>query len=233
MHHEKFRHPKPGHDNEKEEEVENTNKTPTKVEEPSPKKQKIEEVKPEKSDPEAGDDEEPMKENDIKEIEAPEETPEPIPEWKDWPKDPMLTIEQNFLVTMPEDFMAFWDFCKNLNRENPRMALQKSCGLILVGPYDIVAGQAFKSTNLNDYLCHYRYYRDPPEFQTVIASVEEGNNFHIGYFRDDPKEDPVFIASYGGKTENERENYKFTVLGDNLFAALYATLGQLVSVAIV
>ena len=233
MHHEKFKHPKKGEDSEE------SNKTPTNVNEPSPKKQKIEEVN---DDSGTKDAEEPTNtDEEIEPTEAPEsiaeetqsveETPEPIPEFKDWPKDPMMAIKQNFLVKMPEDFLAFWDFCKNLNREDPRIALQKSCGLVLVGPYDILAGQEFKSTNLNDFLCHYRYYRDPPEFQTVIASAEEGNNFHIGYFRDDPNEDPVFIASYGGKTEAERENYKFTILGDNLFAALYAYIGQLITKA--
>ena len=34
------------------------------------------------------------------------------------------------------------------------------------------------------YLRHYRYYYDPPEFQTVIASAEpDPALFHIGYFR--------------------------------------------------
>ena len=237
MHHEKFKHPKP--DESLNKEGEKSSKTPTKINEPSPKKQKLEEVKDEAVSKEAAEPEKFEEEIEAteeaegvaEETQSIEETPEPIPEFKDWPKDPMMTIKQNFLVKMPEDFLAFWDFCKNINREDPRTALQKSCGLVLVGPYDILAGQEFKSTNLNDYLCHYRYYRDPPEFQTVIASAEEGNNFHIGYFRDDPNEDPVFIASYGGKTEAERENYKFTVLGDNLFAALYAYLGQLITKA--
>lgn len=76
-----------------------------------------------------------------------------------------------------------------------------------------------------------RYYRDPPEFQTVIASSEENDNFHIGYYRDDPKDVPVFVASYGGQSTTERNNYKFTLMGDNLFAAIYAYLGQLVNKA--
>ena len=92
-----------------------------------------------------------------------------VPEFKNWPSDPIKSVEQKFLTKMPKDFMAFWEFCKSIDRENPREALLKSCGLLLVGPFDIVAGQEFESNKLNDFLCHYRYYRDPPEFQTVIA----------------------------------------------------------------
>ena len=92
-----------------------------------------------------------------------------VPEFKNWPSDPITSVEQKFLTKMPKDFMAFWEFCKSIDRENPREALLKSCGLLLVGPFDIVAGQEFESNKLNDFLCHYRYYRDPPEFQTVIA----------------------------------------------------------------
>ena len=109
---------------------------------------------------------------------------EQVPVFADWPKDPLKSVEQKFLTKMPEDFVSFWDFCKGINRENPREAFLKTCGLLLVGPYDIYCGKEFKSTKLNDYLCHYRYYRDPPEFQTILASVEESSNFHIGYFRD-------------------------------------------------
>ena len=76
-----------------------------------------------------------------------------------------------------------------------------------------------------------RYYRDPPEFQTVLASSdEESSNFHIGYFRDDPNEKPVFMAALGGKKDTSDYNdYKMTVMGENIFAALYLYIGQLVS----
>ena len=64
----------------------------------------------------------------------------------------------------------------------------------------------------------------------IIYSVEEGSNFHIGYFRDDPKEVPVFIAAYGGKKDSsDYSNYKFTLYGDNLFAAIYLYIGQLIN----
>ena len=79
-----------------------------------------------------------------------------VPAFKDWPTDPIKSVEQKFLVKMPEDFMAFWEFCKSINRDNPCEALVKSCGLVLVGPFDILAGKEFESKKLNDYLCHHR-----------------------------------------------------------------------------
>ena len=55
-----------------------------------------------------------------------------VPEFKNWPSDPITSVEQKFLTKMPKDFMAFWEFCKSIDRENPREALLKSCGLLLV-----------------------------------------------------------------------------------------------------
>ena len=106
----------------------------------------------------------------------------------------------------------------------------KTCGLALVGPYEIISGKEFETTKLNDYLCHYRYYRDPPEFQTVLASTDESSNFHIGYFRDSPDEAPAFVGAIGGKKgTSDYENYKIVIMGDNLFAAIYLHLTQLVN----
>ena len=247
MHHQKFRHPKPG-DKEKCKEQENEtglkNEEETKEEvaseenettEPASKKIKLDEEVEEKEEtdgasgskseePQVFDDDE-KDDEEFVDIDS-----DLIPDIKDWATNSTKTVEEIFLVKMPEDFMAFWDFCKGINREDPRQALAKTCGLVLVGPFDILAKQEFTTNKLNDFLCHYRYYRDPSEFQTLIASTDENSNFHIGYFRDDPKEVPVFVAAYGGKKDTpEFKNNKFTLLGDNLFAALYLHVGQLVN----
>lgn len=228
MHHQKFRHPKEAvkvdepvdglKEDAKEDLVEEVVKE---VEEPAAKKAKIEvddaplKVLEPEANPEKTDDK-PV-----------EDDSDEIPAFENWPKDPVNSVEQKFLTKVPEDFMAFWDFCKGVNRENPREALNQ-CGLKLVGPFDIVAGEEFTSTKLNDYLCHYRYYRDPPEFQTVIVSTDEASNFHIGYFRDDPNEVPVFVAALGGpKDTPEYDSNKFVLMGDNLFATIYLHIGQM------
>ena len=84
----------------------------------------------------------------------------------------------------------------------------------MVGPYEIISGKEFETTKLNDSLCHYRYYRDPPEFQTVLASTDESSNFHIGYFRDSPDEAPAFVGAIGGKKgTSDYENYKIVIMG--------------------
>ena len=194
-----------------------------------------------------------------KPVETSEEISEPIeddsetvPAYSE-EKDTMKRVEMLFLTKMPEDFLPFWEFCKGVNRENPAEALLNTCGLRLVGPFDIVAGKEFKSTKLNDFLCHHRYYRgmyiyflskyievctydrnflslDPPEFQTVIASNDESSNFHIGYFRDSPTEIPAFVACIGGKKGSpDYENPKFVMMGDNLFAALYLHIGKIIN----
>lgn len=49
-------------------------------------------------------------------------------------------IKEHFLVNMPTNFFNFWDFCKKLKSSNPQEAI-KEIGLILVGPFDVLAGQ--------------------------------------------------------------------------------------------
>lgn len=62
-------------------------------------------------------------------------------------------------------------------------ALQETVGLRLVGPYDILAGKFDKADpDSVNYLLHWRYFYDPPEFLTVVGG-DEKSGFHIGYFR--------------------------------------------------
>ena len=80
----------------------------------------------------------------------------------------------------------FTQYAKCYQLLNFSDALQK-LGLELVGPYDILAGH-HKDVDTNrhgkrpNYLLHWRYYYDPPEFQTVIKGDDQ-TQFHIGYFR--------------------------------------------------
>ena len=89
----------------------------------------------------------------------------------------------------------------------------------------------------NDLMCHWRYKHDVPEFQTILASVDEKSSFHIGYFRDDPKQMPVFVASSGGIKKDEKFNLglsshtKLTLMGDNIFGALYNYIQKEIQIA--
>lgn len=65
-------------------------------------------------------------------------------------------------------------------------ALLKSLGLQLVGPFDILSGKYKRKRNKRgmwpNFLLHWRYFYDPPEFMTVIKGDDE-KEFHLGYFR--------------------------------------------------
>ncbi|XP_037506007.1 histone PARylation factor 1 isoform X2 [Rhipicephalus sanguineus] len=151
----------------------------------------------------------------------------------DSPDDVRESIKQKFLVEMPEDFYDFWDFCCSLKKENPSGAtyLNHSCTerasqlqdalyellhLRLVGPFDVLAGKLTNKSvrTFDDFLCHWRYFYDPPEMQTVLSGDDE-TMYHIGYFRDDPEEMPVFLASNVAS-----EGCKIVKVAGNLFAVL-------------
>ncbi|KAK8728011.1 hypothetical protein OTU49_009336 [Cherax quadricarinatus] len=153
----------------------------------------------------------------------------PIPQFEDSvkdfnvgdsPEDIRYNVEQKFLLEMPDDFFDFWDFCSQINKEKPEEALAKA-GLTLVGPYDVLTGKlkSLKSRKISSYVCHWRYFYDPPEFMTVIAGDE--NEYHIGYYRDDPFSLPGFVASMSSiKPGNIKP------LGENIFAGVCSYLTQ-------
>ena len=59
----------------------------------------------------------------------------------------------------------------------------KELNVYLVGPYDILSGKKFKTTEDSGSLClHYRYFCDPPEFVTVLKG-DDSVGLHIGYYR--------------------------------------------------
>ncbi|XP_011163707.2 histone PARylation factor 1 [Solenopsis invicta] len=125
-----------------------------------------------------------------------------------------------FLVEMPKDFYQFYEFCKSISKDNPLLAC-KSARLKLVGPYDVLNGKIKISSNEDDkekYLTHWRYYYDPPEFQTVIK-CEDKEGLHFGYWRDDVVEKPVFVAK-----NQANVNGIFEPVAENLFGAVDAYL---------
>ncbi|CAH0560744.1 unnamed protein product [Brassicogethes aeneus] len=130
-------------------------------------------------------------------------------------------IKEKFLVDMPGDFYHFWDFCKSLKPGKPLEAF-KEVGLTLVGPYDVLAGKFDNCKKSdNDYLLHWRFFYDPPEFQTVLmGDIKSG--FHIGYWRDDPKEKPVFMVQNKSRVDGVIQH-----MGENIFAAINVHLEKL------
>ncbi|OWF54879.1 histone PARylation factor 1-like [Mizuhopecten yessoensis] len=141
------------------------------------------------------------------------------------PEDLKENIKRKFLVEMPDDFYDFWEFCKSKNSKHPEDAMSKDLGFQLVGPYDILAGK-HKGVKRNrrgkrpNFLLHWRYYYDPPEFQTVVKS-DDKNLFHLGYFRDDPAELPVFVGA-----NKAADSYIITQKGNNIFAAIKLVIDE-------
>ncbi|CAI9738003.1 Hypothetical predicted protein [Octopus vulgaris] len=147
-------------------------------------------------------------------------TPPPSPE------DIKDNIREKFLFDMPDDFYELWKFCEATHPENPTNCFSDVLGFQLVGPFDILAGKHKELNGKNskgrypNYLIHWRYYLDPPEFQTVIRG-NDTTQFHLGYFRDVPTEAPVFVAANSAK-----EGPAIIPRGENLFAALSFYLGE-------
>ncbi|KYQ54480.1 hypothetical protein ALC60_06627 [Trachymyrmex zeteki] len=132
-----------------------------------------------------------------------------------------------FLVEMPKDFFQFYEFCKNISKDNPLSAC-KSVRLKLVGPYDILDGKIKISSSENNkekYLIHWRYYYDPPEFQTIVK-CDDKEGLHFGYWRDDAVEKPVFIAK-----NRANVNGIFEPVAENIFGAVDAYLQNKVKTA--
>lgn len=92
-------------------------------------------------------------------------------EYKEMLKDASVFIKHKFLVDMPEDFYAFWEFCKiNSRKEEPVESVFMPFGIRLIGPFDVLSGKFddAKMFEPGSYLRHCRYYYDPPEFQVKI-----------------------------------------------------------------
>ncbi|KAM4583552.1 histone PARylation factor 1 [Odontesthes bonariensis] len=128
-------------------------------------------------------------------------------------------MAQLYGFQMPEDLFHFWDFCNKLCPDNPCGALKDALGLQLVGPFDILAGAHRNSKNSQPNVhLHWRYFYDPPEFQTILRGSEESQH-HMGYYRDTPDSLPSFVG------ENEaKKGCTVTQMGDNVFAAVYLYL---------
>ncbi|XP_012542997.1 histone PARylation factor 1 [Monomorium pharaonis] len=122
-----------------------------------------------------------------------------------------------FLVEMPKDFFQFYEFCKSISKDKDPLLACKSVRLKLVGPYNVLNSKIKISSNEDDkekYLTHWRYYYDPPEFQTVVK-CDDKEGLHFGYWRDDAAEKPVFVAK-----NQANVNGIFEPVAENIFGAI-------------
>lgn len=128
-------------------------------------------------------------------------------------------IRHKFLVEMPPDFYAFWKFLEQLKAnakgEEILMCLENQFHLLAVGPFEFLAGKFNKAKihEPGDYLRHWRFYYDPPEFQTVF--VRKGTGIHYGYWRDDPHDKETLLLARNDSTKG----CEFEFVAGNIFDA--------------
>ncbi|XP_058835114.1 histone PARylation factor 1-like [Topomyia yanbarensis] len=135
-------------------------------------------------------------------------------EYKELCEDPKLFIKHKFLVDMPDCFESLWKFCESKSKDKPIEIFEKF-GLLLVGPFDVMA-KKFKDAKIHepgDYLRHWRFYYDPPEFQTVL--VKKGSGLHYGYWRDSPDDTSGLVA-----VNDVNKGCEFKFIGENVFDAV-------------
>ena len=123
------------------------------------------------------------------------------------------TISKLFLTDMPQDFYQFYEFCKENSKNDPALAF-KIVDLKLVGPFDVLGGHFSEIEDKEKCLTHWRYYYDPPEFQTILKGNDK-DGLHFGYWRDDPRKMPVFVAR-----NNANVSCKIFPIAENLFGTL-------------
>lgn len=120
-------------------------------------------------------------------------------------------FKELFLVNMPTDFYKFYEYLKE--EGNADLALSR-VNLQLIGPYELLMGRLPIVDDKDLYLIHWRFFYDPPEFQSVLK--KKGNSeYHIGYFRDNPDEDPVFVGS-----NDSSKDCVITPIATNIFVAV-------------
>ena len=136
-----------------------------------------------------------------------------------------------FLIPIPDEIFLFWNFCQQISSKQPEDAFIDALGIKLVGPFDLLNNKLNESHVGNEnILTHWRYFYDPPEFQTfAIIDTNCRNNhlklesiscdYHLGYFRDDPTDQKPLVVS-----NDSKKSCEIHAEGDNIFATFYTLL---------
>lgn len=81
--------------------------------------------------------------------------------------------------------MHGWYFVSNLKFTEKSFsadALRDTLGLKLVGPFDVLAGAHKNLKSKPNVHLHWRFFYDPPEFQTILHGSDDRQH-HFGYYR--------------------------------------------------
>jgi hypothetical protein len=119
-------------------------------------------------------------------------------------------LRECYGIVFPDSFFRFKEFLEELSKAG--LSLQDSPLEIRVGPVFDVFDEKLDIEKFNP-LLESRYYRDPPEFFTLLNGNTDG--LHWGYYIDDPSHPTFPVAAYYHSSA-----YEFTLEGDDLFQAL-------------
>jgi hypothetical protein len=117
-----------------------------------------------------------------------------------------------FGFDFPDDFHRLWELACALRPLEPLLALE-DVRMVLVGPFEVLAGRFDGVTPRHDLRLHWRYHDDPPEFFTMLAGDSDGQ--HWGYYLDDPAAGEGCVANYFA-----RDTFELLADGDTLFEAV-------------
>ncbi len=119
-------------------------------------------------------------------------------------------LKQFFGVEFPHDFFQFWNFVQELSKHS---------NSLLKSPLHIQLGNVFQVFQSNPgqedipLSLDSRFYKDPPEFITVLLGDTDG--LHWGYYLDDPQASDFLVAYY-----YHNDAFQIDIGGSNLFAAV-------------
>jgi hypothetical protein len=119
-------------------------------------------------------------------------------------------LQRSHGITLPDHVFEFWTFWRGLHPVELEAvgALELSPMGLLELFDETVEGRRIDGLDLR---LHGRYYRDPPEFFTVLHGGTDG--LHFGLWYDDPRAPPAFIASYYNNDGGELGLFPGTLLG--------------------
>ncbi len=113
-------------------------------------------------------------------------------------------------VPLPDDFFHFWQFANEINSDDP---FNLPINLTLVGPFDVLSGRLDPEHCTISSRMHWRFYKDPPEFLTILCGDVDG--LHFGYYYDDPTALPGCVCRYF-----HNDAYLLANVGNSIFDAV-------------
>ncbi len=131
----------------------------------------------------------------------------------------MADPNERYGFRFPDDLIGVWNLARRLRPLEPLQAFEESLGVLLVGPFDVLAGRFDLHTPRYPLAQHWRAAWDPPEFFAAFAG-EQGLRW--GYWFDAPGEStPGVVALYPD------QGFEPTRYGDDLLTALRLHLAEL------